>query len=149
MTNTQTFVPWEEIPHTADWSLRVRGRSLEELFINAALGMASLVADLTQVEPAGERHIEVEAATLSGLLVAWLNELIFYTDVEGIVFYNFTLSELREPGDPAAGEWARLEANATAGKPPSLLKAIKAVTHHYATITREGELYQVDLVFDV
>ena len=34
---------WEEIPHTADWALRIRGEDLRSLFENAARGMASLI----------------------------------------------------------------------------------------------------------
>ena len=37
---------YEEIEHTADVGIRAYGRDLDELFVNAAEGMFSLIADL-------------------------------------------------------------------------------------------------------
>ena len=39
----------EELEHTADLSIRVRGRDLAELFVNAARGMFGLMADLERM----------------------------------------------------------------------------------------------------
>jgi SHS2 domain-containing protein len=40
LTQAKSF---EEIEHTADWAYRVRGKNLAQLFIQAALGLNSLV----------------------------------------------------------------------------------------------------------
>jgi len=63
----------EEIEHTADLAIRVRGRHLEELFVNAALGMAMLMADLKEIAPHVERHVELEEFDAGTLLVSWLS----------------------------------------------------------------------------
>jgi SHS2 domain-containing protein len=49
-----------EVEHTADWAIRVRGATLPDLFVNAATGMYSLVADLPSVTLTDERAIEVK-----------------------------------------------------------------------------------------
>ncbi|MFN3929620.1 MAG: archease, partial [Thermoflexus sp.] len=67
-------VPFEEIPHTADWAIRAYGRSLPELFAHAAIGMYSLLTDLEALGESERREVQVEAASPEGLLVAWLNE---------------------------------------------------------------------------
>ncbi|WP_448593343.1 archease, partial [Thermoflexus hugenholtzii] len=77
-------VPFEEIPHTADWAIRAYGRTLPELFAHAALGMYSLLTDLETVPEAERREALVEAASPEGLLVAWLNELVYLTEREGL-----------------------------------------------------------------
>jgi hypothetical protein len=47
---------FEEVEHTADWALRVRGRDLRELLVNAARGMSCLlVPDLDAVPTDVER----------------------------------------------------------------------------------------------
>ena len=43
---TEAIEEIEEIEHTADLAIRVRGRDLSQLFANAARGMFGLMADL-------------------------------------------------------------------------------------------------------
>ena len=62
---------FSEVDHTADWSIRVRGATLPDLFINAATGMASLVADLSSVQTVVEHTIEVKTA------MTWKSKVIF------------------------------------------------------------------------
>lgn len=90
-------MPFEEIPHTADWAIRVRGRDLAELFVNAARGMYNLMADTANVQETVSLAVEVEAATIEGLLVAWLNELLYLTEREGVVFNCFRVISLEAP----------------------------------------------------
>jgi SHS2 domain-containing protein len=82
---------FSEVEHTADWSIRVRGSTLPELFINAATGMYSLMADTTSSAPTTERKIEVRSVDAEALLVKWLNELLYHTELDGEVFCEFRL----------------------------------------------------------
>jgi SHS2 domain-containing protein len=62
MTNNQDSDAFEEIEHTADWALRIRGRDLRELLINAARGMSRLLlADASALPTDVKRHIELDA----------------------------------------------------------------------------------------
>lgn len=142
-------VPFEEIPHTADWALRAYGRTLPELFANAARGMYSLLLDLEALGEEEEREVMVEAASLEGLLVAWLNELIYLTERERLAFKRFEIRELvpPDPGDPEPN--GRLRAAAFGGRAEALRKHIKAVTYHNVAIQHQDGRYVVELVFDV
>src|SRR5687767_6810325 len=81
-----TLPPWEEIDHTADWALRVRGRDLRELMQNAAVGMMSLLGENTPSDVTLQREINVKASDAEMLLVNWLTELLYLIEDEGIVF---------------------------------------------------------------
>ncbi|WP_376788986.1 archease [Thermoflexus sp.] len=142
-------IPFEEIPHTADWAIRAYGRTLPELFANAAMGMYSLLVDLDALGESERREIEVEAASLEGLLVAWLNELVYHTEREHLAFKRFELHELRppDPGDPDS--LGRLRATAYGERTREMRKYIKAVTYHNVAIRQEDGRYWVELVFDV
>jgi SHS2 domain-containing protein len=129
-----------EVDHTADWSIRVRGATLPELFVNAATGMYSLVADLTSVPPTIERAIEVKGVDAEALLVNWLNELLYHTEMDGEVFCEFAIHSF-EP--------THLSSTARAGRGGNLKKHIKAVTFHNLSIVATGDGYEVTLVFDV
>ncbi len=74
---------YEVLNHTADIGLRARGATVEDAFLNMARGMMSLiVSEGTRILVREERKIEAEAASLEGLLVAWLSELVYLIDAE-------------------------------------------------------------------
>ena len=137
MSSQPNFV---EVEHTADWAIRVRGATLPELFINAATGMYSLVADLPSVTLAVERSIEVKSVDAEALLVNWLNELIYHTEMDGEVFGEFRIESF---------EQTHLRATVRAGRGIELKKQIKAVTFHNLQIVSTSDGYEVTLVFDV
>lgn len=133
------------IDHTADWALWVRGRDLAELFTNAALGMAGLlVGDLqavpVRVATSVARDIHLEAEDAEGLLVAWLGELAYWAERDGLVFHVFNLSEVT----PVA-----LSGTVLGGRVDELQKHIKAVTYHNLAVRRVADGYEVTVVFDV
>lgn len=136
---TPTRPPFEEVEHTADVALRAFGRTPEELFINAARGMFQLMCD---EQPVGEvtHTIRLESLDAESLLVDWLNELIYLSDVEGLVFYRYELTEW-EP--------TRLAATVVGGKVKRRKKAIKAATFSGLAIEKVPGGYSATVVFDV
>jgi len=131
---------FKEVEHTADVALWVHGDTLPDLFINAAQGMYSLMVVAMPVHVAVERVVKVTGIDLETLLVNWLGELLYYTEVEGVVFGQFEIVEL-EP--------ERLHAVARGQVGVPLGKLIKAVTFHDLNIALTDEGYQVTIVFDV
>jgi SHS2 domain-containing protein len=129
-----------EVEHTADWAIRVCGATLPELFVNAAAGMFSLVADLSSVEPTVERIIKVKGVDAEALLVKWLNELLYHTEMNGEVFCDFYV----EAFGPT-----HLWAIAKAGRGLKLKKQIKAATFHNLQIIPIDNGYEATVVFDV
>ena len=128
-----------EVEHTADWAIRVRGTTLPDLFVNAATGMYSLVADLS-FAPTVEREIEVKGVDAEALLVNWLNELIYHTEMDGEVFCEFRVESFQP---------THLRATVRAGRGVELKKEIKAVTFHNLQIVSTDSGYEVTVVFDV
>ncbi|MGK7951836.1 MAG: archease [Xenococcaceae cyanobacterium] len=131
---------FEEIEHTADWAYRVRGKNLAELFIQAALGLYSLVG--MQLAPGDRttRSIKLKGVDSESLLVAWLNELLYLHESEGLGFDRLEIQHLDETS---------MQAKVTGAPTRQWLKDIKAVTYHNLTI-RETELgLEVTLVLDV
>jgi protein archease len=137
MSNQATFV---EVEHTADWAIRVRGATLPELFVNAAIGMYSLVTDPSSVTLTIECAIEVKGVDAEALLVNWLNELIYHTEMDSEVFGEFRIESF-EP--------THLRATVRAGRGLELKKQIKAVTFHNLQIVPTSSGYEVTIVFDV
>lgn len=139
MNNQNTA--FEEVEHTADWALRVRGRDLKELLINAALGMSSLmVSELPAVPLETEQQVELEAIDAESLLVEWLSELAYWAETEGLVFRWFELQQ---------ADSTYLQATIRGGYVSKLQKHIKAVTYHNLEIIKTEKGLETTIVFDV
>lgn len=139
---------YQEVPHTADWALRVWAGSLPELFIEAARGMYALAG--AQAEEASAPHhasgatreFEVQGPDAEALLVGFLSELLYAQEQENLLFEDFEIQI-------TPGEMWRLSARARPRRLRSLVKAIKAVTFHNLTIRQTESGFETEIVFDV
>ena len=75
----QATAGFELLEHTADIGIRARGATLEEAFEQAALGLAEVQGSLAP-GPGDPVPVEVSAADPGGLLVDWLNEVLWLTE---------------------------------------------------------------------
>jgi SHS2 domain-containing protein len=134
-------IDFEEIEHTADWALRVRGQDLPELLTNAARGMVSLVVSESAAIPTDvEQHLDIEAIDSEGLLVDWLSELAYWAEAELLIFHQFDLQNVTPTS---------LKATVRGGHAPKLKKHIKAVTYHNLEIIETEAGLEATVVFDV
>jgi protein archease len=136
--------PFETFDHTADVGIIGRGVNISEAFSNAAKAMFSLMVDLDRVELREERRIEVEADDREGLLVAWLAELLYVSEVDNLVFNRFDVTEINDTRiiARAFGETLDLDRHN-----PKLM--IKAVTRHMLEVAPSDGGYQVRVILDI
>jgi SHS2 domain-containing protein len=131
---------YEEVEHTADRALQIWAQDLPNLFVGAAEGMYSLMADIDGLVATIWREIKLEEWDLESLLVSWLNELLFLTETEGLLFTEFRFESLTDE---------TLAAH-VGGVPGSATRAgIKAATFHDLRLVREGGEWTTILTFDV
>ncbi|MGZ4199271.1 MAG: homoserine kinase [Thermoleophilia bacterium] len=137
---------FELTDHTADVGLRVWAPSEAALFEQAALALSSLVCDPAAVQPRATYSViaEAPAGSPDALLVAWLNELLYRIDTDGIVFSSFTVEGLthryvsaRVRGEPLDRERHR----------PRL--DVKAATYHGLSVRRLEHHWEATVVLDV
>jgi SHS2 domain-containing protein len=131
---------YEEVEHTADRALQIWARDLPNLFVGAARGMYSLMADIDGLVATTWRQINLEEWDLESLFVSWLNELLFLTETEGLLFTEFRFESLTNE---------TLVAH-VGGAPGSATRAgIKAATFHDLRLVREAGEWTTILTFDV
>ncbi len=85
--------------HTADVLVIARGRTIEELFEMSARAIYEIITDTSKVEPKVSVEIEDEGIDLYNLLYKFIEDLLFYTDSEGLVFSVFkvlSISKLKD-----------------------------------------------------
>ncbi len=132
---------YEVCDHTADVMIRCTGGDLEECFENAAYAMFDQTVDASSIEDRIERTVEAEGKDPEERLYAFLSELLFVMDCDGLVFNNFRVS--------FDGDKVKCIAR---GEPLDLRKhhpkaEIKAVTYHMLSVdTKKPE---ITVIFDV
>jgi SHS2 domain-containing protein len=137
-------VPFEIIEHPADVGFLAYGRTLEELFANAALAMFSLACEPSAIEERERREVEVTGGDHETLLFAWLAELLAISDAEQIFFRRAEVTEVRE---------GRLRGSVTGERYDKLRHRagtyIKAVTYHQLCVERTPEGWRARVFLDV
>ncbi len=131
---------FEEIPHTADVALRVWGQDLRELFLNAARGLAWLMADPETVQSGAEVSLDLYAPDPETLLITWLGELIYLCEREGAVFTEFDLEEVTS---------THLRGTVRGGPAEELRHSVKAATFSNLSIRPGPRGLETIVVFDV
>ena len=138
MTDNKNTFGFFEVSHTADVSLNVFGRSIEELFVNAANGMYFLIEILFDVSPKNVRTIKIEEQDFESLLVAFLSELLFFVE-KRIFICNMDL--IITPS-VLIGELIEVPII-------SYQREIKAVTFNELSINHVNGHFMTRLVFDI
>ena len=130
------------IEHTADMGLIAYGRTLSEAFANAAYGMFSIITELKVVKEIEFRQLELYEDDLEALLFEWLNSLIYFLDVEMLLFKRFNISELGEEQLKAICYGEKYDPSRH-----QLKIGVKSATYHMLKVDKERN--EVRVIFDV
>jgi len=135
---------YEIIDISGDIGLRAYGKCLEEAFINAGIGMYSLITDINKVDCKTDIALNISADSLEGLLVNYLNELIFQFDA-----YDFTGRKIEITGFSDNRLTAKVYGENFDPLKHKQGLLIKAATYHNLKILKTGDIFSVDIIFDI
>lgn len=113
---------------------------MADLFIQAARGLYSLVGMQLASDPPTTRSVHLKGIDYESLLVAWLNELLYLYESEGLGFEQINIEHLDQTS---------LKAEMIGAPTEQWLKDIKAVTYHNLSILRSQSGLEVTIVLDV
>ncbi|HEY93597.1 MAG TPA: archease [Dehalococcoidia bacterium] len=134
---------FEILDHTADTGIIAFGDSLERAFENAALGMISLITDLTGIKDNQTKKININSSDRDSLLISWLNELIYLFDVDNLLFNKFDIIHLDETSLSAIAYGEKVDLSRH-----EIKTGIKAATYHMLKIN-ENDICRVQVLFDI
>ncbi|MFN3551388.1 MAG: archease [Endomicrobiia bacterium] len=84
------------IDHTADIGIRVYGKTLEELFVNSALGMYNVICEkFKKISPKQKYKNTLKAPDNETLIVSFLNDLLYQTFVNKLLFCEFEIKSFK------------------------------------------------------
>jgi SHS2 domain-containing protein len=134
-------VPYVEVEHTADWSMRIQADDVQGLLINAAMGMYQLMQIEMGEDVIRQTKLEVVGHDREELLVSWLEELLFHMETRGVAFL---FEEVRLNADQY-----QLSVSVREYPIEKVEKEIKAVTYHGLCVVETERGIEATLVFDV
>lgn len=138
------MIKYEFINHTADIGIKVRGKTLRELFANAGYAMFDILTEIKKVSPRENINIKVPGGQIEDILADWLRELLLKFNIDGWVLAGFDVSKVDKSGLEAIVSGEKMDP-----LKHKLKTEIKAVTYHNLKIQKEGNLWEAQIIFDV
>ncbi|XRO77783.1 archease [Methanocaldococcus sp. 10A] len=131
---------------TADLGVIAKAKNLEEAFKEGAKGLYNIMVDIDKVDKKEKIEFEITGEDLGELLYNFLNELLFYTDVEGLVFNDFDVkiekNDIYRLKCTAYGEKINKEKH-------NIKEEVKAVTYHKMEIKQEDDGWNIRFIVDL
>lgn len=135
---------FETFDHTADVGLRVSAATLEELFVEAARGLTSLlVENIDDVRPVVTETIQLAGTETDYLLFDWLNELLFRFETYRLLCCEF---DVRLNGQ---GLEATIHGEPSDPTRHRLAHEVKAITYHGLNVQHTESGWQTELILDI
>ena len=138
---------FEIIDHTADIGIVAYGKTKREVFINASKGMFEIIAgEDRDLKENFYAKIKLEAKSLEDLLIAWLNELLYISEVKLVILNKFKIKELSDVQIKAEVGGTKINHLSIRIK-----REVKAVTYHGLEIKKDEEsgLWSAQVIFDI
>jgi SHS2 domain-containing protein len=135
---------FEIVDHTADIGITVFGADLEQIFSNAAVALFELMTDTQTVEEKLQRDLRINDQDKEGLLVEWLNELIYIFDTEQILFRRFEIESLTDKQLRARCYGERFHPSRH-----KIVRGVKAATYHMLKLDKHEGGYTAQVIFDI
>ena len=133
---------FEELPHTADIKIRARARTLDALFSEVLNSLMQIMYGKIRSDGI-TREIQLESPSRESLLTDFLSEVLFISEVEGLVFSHADVRIKRLILSAVLhGELFDRERHSGGTE-------VKGISYTGLRIRKDANGYMVDIVFDV
>ncbi|HMK55948.1 MAG TPA: archease [Dissulfurispiraceae bacterium] len=135
---------YEQIDISGDVGIKAWGSDCAEAWANAGIGMYSLVTDLNKIGESRSVDVVIKADSSEGLLVKYLNELIFHFDTYNFIGRRIDITAFSEDSLRALVYGAEFD--------PALHEQrllLKAATYHNIRIEKKADRCEVEVIFDI
>ncbi len=135
---------WQFLPHVADIKIRVEGSSVADLLLSAMLALAKILQPgncSDQGKLTVKKIIKIKTTDKTSLLIEFLNQVLFYSQVEGAIFCRLAIDKISDNS---------LTATISGYKVEGFAVDIKAVTYHQAEVIQDKKgRYSSIVIFDI
>jgi SHS2 domain-containing protein len=138
-----TEILYRELEHTGDLGIEITARSRSEVFRRAALALADLLVEPSNVTARQPRTIEISAADDIELMHDLLTELLQLYAADAFIWRDANVEERRD--GLHVGLWGE-SFDPTRHLPRG---EIKAVTYHQMIVENTANQWRARIIFDV
>ncbi len=131
---------------TADVCFEARGKTLEEMFVNAGLATEEVMVDLPTVKQTVKKVIKKEEKDIDRLLYEFLEELVFLKDKDLLLFSKFVLKITKGEKYTLTGT---MHGQTIDQKKHRLQCDVKAVTLHMFNVEKTPSGWYARVVLDI
>lgn len=132
---------YEILEHKADLKIKAFGKTKEELFENAMLGMFKGAGYETRLKSKiKNRKIEIKSADLISLLVDFLSEILYLSETKKEIYHKVAFKKFTDNEIKAILRGKKLE---------RMEVHIKGVTYHDLEIKQKEGIWQSIILFDI
>jgi len=128
----------------SDVMFKAYGKSLEELFANAALGLFSVICQIDKIGHRKIKLVKVKGDNLEDLMFNWLQELIGIAETDNLFLSKFEILKVGEDG-------THLEARCYGEEmtPEKGGTVVKGVTYYKYELKKTKDEYSVRVSLDI
>ncbi|MFZ6007284.1 MAG: archease [Nitrospirota bacterium] len=138
---------FEILDISGDVGIRAYGQNCEEAFANAGIGMYNLITDIEKIAEKQAINIEARGDSLEGLLVPYLNELIFQFDTYG--FIGKRIEIITFSNQPSAFIKVKVYGEEFDPNRHERRLLVKAATYHNIRVEKINSRWEIEVVFDI
>lgn len=137
---------YEYFEATADIGLRAYGNDMNEAFENAGLAIFNIISDTDGIHPENSRSFEITSEDEVSLLYDYLEELLFYHEVDFMLFSEFNV-EIRQL-DEGYNLKATIKGEDINWEKHERKTEIKAITFHMMDV-RKSDCIELQAIVDL
>ncbi len=139
---------FELIEHTADVGIIVYGKTVAELFENAAFGMYNIICEnFSKISNICEYNNSISEVDLESCLVSFLNDLLYQTFVNKLLFSKFLITNLKTEQNSCILSYQCFGEKYEKQK-HGVLTELKSATFHQLKIVKQNDVFTATIIFD-
>ncbi|MBI2042018.1 MAG: archease [Candidatus Nealsonbacteria bacterium] len=132
---------YEVLEHTGDFRIRAFGKTKEDLFLNAMLGMIAGLRPEIQGSESKIQNLKIKSYDLNALLVDFLSEVLYLIQTNKVIYDKVEFIKLSD---------TEIEAELSGHNIERFGGDIKAATYHGLDITKNNDgIWEAMILFDV
>jgi len=130
------------IDHPSDIGMEVEGKTLRELFVNAAKGMLSIISDTPQNGEMFIKQLHLKEDSTEELLHSYLSEILWFVSNENFFPVKINISNISESSIDVRFGGIHIKDEEVEGE-------VKAITYHQLKVEQNDQKFFTKLIFDV
>ena len=132
----------------ADVAYEVYGKTREELFRNAAEALTQTMVDTATVKPLQNFKFQMSNFKLDGLLLDFLNKLVFLKDAKRMLFSRFDV-KIKKLDAKRYSLNGKLWGDTIDVAKHQLRTDVKAATRHKLSVKKRKDIYIATIILDI